>query len=183
MEACLYQAFPMPASAGEVVLTLKQLREHFHYDPLTGHWTRLRACGPHLPGSKVGAAVRDREGHRYNILVFNGARYKMSRLAVFYMRGAWPTGVVDHRNGNTVDDAWKNLRDCSRKQNSQNRRLNANSRSRHKGVQWNSRRGRWVALIRVNGKRLFLGYFEDPAAGALAYKAAALKHFGEFARA
>jgi hypothetical protein len=39
----------------------------------------------------------------------------------------------------------------------------------------------WGAGIRVNNKRIHLGYFSSQEDAALAYNEAALQHFGEFA--
>jgi len=165
------------------VLTVETLKKHLKYDPSTGKWTRLLQCGSHKPGSKVGCVNLDREGRPYNRTQLYGVFYKMSRLAVFYMTGKWPVGVVDHKDGNTINDAWKNLRDCTQQQNSCNRRTNANNKSGHKGVRWNKRREHWFAIIIVDRKTHYLGRFDDVDAAALAYQAAAKKHHGEFARA
>ena len=41
--------------------------------------------------------------------------------------------------------------------------------SAHRGVCWYKARGKWVAQIRVDGKRQCLGYFDDEAEAAAAY--------------
>ena len=53
-------------------------------------------------------------------------------------------------------------------------------KSDYRGVMWE--RGRWRAKITVNGQRLHLGYFDDEAAAAKAYDAAAQEHLGDKAR-
>lgn len=166
-----------------MAITHAELKHHFRYHPRTGTWERLRQCGSMKPGTKVGFIVRDREGRLYNFLTFRGARYKMSRLAFFYMRGEWPVGVVDHKDGDTLNDRWRNLRDCDPERNNWNKGTYSNNKSGFKGVNWCKARSCWIARIRVKSKRHFLGYFDDPATAGLVYKAAARKHFGEFARA
>ena len=89
---------------------------------------------------------------------------------------------VDHINGNTLDNRRSNLRVCSHKQNIRNQKLSAASSSGYKGVSQVKSTKRWMAYIKVNQKRIYLGTFEDKINAAIAYNEAAKKHFGEFAR-
>lgn len=129
------------------------------------------------------ALMHDKAGVPYRVIGIGGKRYKNARLAVFYMTGKWPAGVVDHRDGDTLNDVWGNLRDCTRRQNSWNRRLNSDNKSGYKGVFWHTQAGCWGAAITANKKKYFLGLFDDIAAADLAYKTAAKRHHGEFVRA
>lgn len=54
--------------------------------------------------------------------------------------------------------------------------------SRYKGVFWYARDKRWAAKIKVTGKQIHLGYFDDEEEAAQTYNEAALEHFGEYAR-
>lgn len=99
----------------------------------------------------------------------------------FVMR-ATPDVVVDHINGNGLDNRRCNLRLCSSRENSLNRRMYETDEksSRFKGVRLSGRR--WVATIGVDGEQITIGAFDDEAEAAKAYDAAALEKFGEFAR-
>jgi hypothetical protein len=94
-----------------------------------------------------------------------------------------PDGVlVDHANGNPLDNRRSNLRFCTFAQNAQNRRrVVPGSSSRFKGVTWHKQRGRWQAAIKVDKRFIFLGLFTDEQEAADAYDRAAVKHHGEFA--
>lgn len=93
-----------------------------------------------------------------------------------------PVGVeVDHENANGLDNRRQNLRIATHRQNMQHKRKQKGGRSQHKGVWWASREKRWVAEIRIDGKKRCLGYFRDETAAAQAYNNAACQHFGEFA--
>lgn len=90
--------------------------------------------------------------------------------------------VVDHRNGNGLDNRRSNLRTSTPTQNCANRRRRRDSQWPYKGIQRTNGRGNWQARIKVDGKRYNLGSFATPEDAANAYDAAARRYFGEFAR-
>lgn len=97
--------------------------------------------------------------------------------------------VVDHINGQPLDNRRSNLRITDNRGNATNvTRSKRQKRGGYKGVSWNPAAGKWQASIcagevKPNGKRrqLYLGCFVDPISAARAYDAAAREHFGEFA--
>lgn len=92
----------------------------------------------------------------------------------------WP--LVDHINGNGLDNRRENLRPATRSQNGGNRRKAMLATSRFKGVsRYPQDRTRWIANIGVEGQKLYLGIFADELNAALAYDMAARMHFGEYA--
>lgn len=61
--------------------------------------------------------------------------------------------VVDHINGNTLDNRKKNLRVTDQFTNQQNRQsANRNSKTGIKGVHFDNSRGKWSASIMMDGK-------------------------------
>lgn len=98
--------------------------------------------------------------------------------AIFY--GEDPGGILDHANGNPLDDRIENLRKCSRSENNQNRR--AGGVSQYIGVSWHGRVKKWRATIKIGQVPKHLGYFKDEVAAARAYDSAAKAHHGQFAR-
>jgi hypothetical protein len=161
-------------------LTPERLREVLHYDPDTGEWTWRKTTrnGHRKPGDRAG--WRNPAG--YLVMWIDRHQRKGHRLAFLYMTGRWPRFGVDHRDGNPSNDRWQNLRDASQSQNCLNRKRNCNNTSGFKGVRWSKDRRKWVAYIRLHGRRYHLGYFDTPEAAHEAYKVKARELFGEYAR-
>lgn len=93
-----------------------------------------------------------------------------------------PSGLdVDHKNHNGLDNRRANLRLGSRAENlanSFNREVNT---SGYKGVSWIKAERKWVAGIKIDGRRRVLGRFLDLWEAAQAYNEAARAAWGEFA--
>jgi hypothetical protein len=96
--------------------------------------------------------------------------------------GAAPGQLVDHRDGNGINNTRANLRFCTNSENQYNCRTPRTNTSGYKGVHWHVCNKRFQAQIKIGGKYHHLGYFLDPIEAARAYDVAALKYHGEFAR-
>ena len=95
-----------------------------------------------------------------------------------------PTGLlVDHKNGNSLDNRRDNLRLATHFQNSCNaRKSKSNFTSQYKGVQFRKKKNRWISVIYYHQKAIWLGTFKSEIDAAKAYDEAAKKYHGEFAR-
>lgn len=92
--------------------------------------------------------------------------------------------IIDHRDGNGLNNMRPNLRDADKAMNAANSRKRRGTRSKFRGVKVDPRplKKRFEARIRINGSVRWLGRFETEEGAALAYDKAAEEAFGEFAR-
>ena len=90
--------------------------------------------------------------------------------------------VVDHINGNGLDNRRANLRLATVSQNNWNSKSGFNrGKSKYKGVRWHKRRQKWAAGISMYRRKQHLGYFTDQKQAAKAFDKAAKELHGEFA--
>ena len=90
--------------------------------------------------------------------------------------------IVDHINGNGLDNRRENLRIVTQQQNAFNRAIQTNNTSGHKGVSLVKRNNKWLARIGFNGKRIVLGTFDSYEEAVEARKIAEIKYYGEYSR-
>lgn len=88
--------------------------------------------------------------------------------------------VVDHKNGDPLDNTTANLRVCTQADNSRNQRRKITNTTGYKGVY--IVKGRYKTSIRVNYKNINLGTFDSATEAYEVYSVAAVKYHGEFAR-
>ena len=93
----------------------------------------------------------------YAIGWYKGGKYRLHRLIMKAPKGM----VVDHLNHNKLDNRKKNLRVCTQRQNSQNRKDTI-------GYTWDKSRCKWY----VQYKGTFYGRYETEAEAKRAYKLA-----------
>jgi hypothetical protein len=90
--------------------------------------------------------------------------------------------MIDHINGNPLDNRKQNLRAVTRAENQQNSKLYKSNTTGRKGVIWHVAARKYNARIQVNGKRINLGYFDTAEEASTAYESASKKYHGQYAR-
>jgi len=87
--------------------------------------------------------------------------------------------IIDHINGNRLDNRKCNLRICTKLENSWNRRMYYDSKTGIKGVH-HTENSKFEASITYKGKQICLGRFENKQDAIEAREKAELKYFGEY---
>lgn len=108
-----------------------------------------------------------------------GKRPNRKHVAMHRLIVDAPSGlVVDHINGNGLDNRRDNLRICTVRQNLMNE---PPRKGAYKGVSRCATTNRWVAQIKSNRSVIFIGRFDTPEEAARAYDERAFEMHGEFA--
>lgn len=156
-------------------LTSGRLKERLRYSRATGLFVWRDGPRAGLPAGCPGAKG-------YIQVRLAGRLYYAHRLAWLYVTGEWPADELDHRDLDRANNRWRNLRPATHLQNAQNGPMRKRNVARVKGVWWNPRKRKWEASIMANRKRHWLGLFDSRKEAHSAYRTAAVRHFGEFAR-
>lgn len=93
---------------------------------------------------------------------------------------AQPGQIVDHIDGDGLNNRRSNLRLCTHRQNMCNQVVSRRNRLGIKGVSLD--RGRYKAKITTAERTIHLGSYDTPEEAKAAYMGAAKALFGEFAR-
>lgn len=88
--------------------------------------------------------------------------------------------VVDHINGDKLDNRRSNLRVCLHQQNMKNMRFTSRNKTGEVGVVFDKKRLKWAAYISHNNKTTFLGRFDLFEQAVLARKKAELEFHGQY---
>lgn len=175
----------------KTIPTPEELRKLLRYEPETGKlfWlprpedmfaTHLAFVmwNKRFPGKEALTAV----SHGYKNGRVNYGFYMAHRVIWAMEMGEWPRNEIDHINGNRMDNRIVNLRAATHSENQMNRGPQKNSNSGVKGVFYHSLSRKWQAQIKINGVQQHIGLFETIEGAAEAYRTAAEKLHGEFAR-
>lgn len=156
--------------------TWEYVDQVLRYDTATGHfWWKQRGGGRRMwrpAGSKHSS------GYWH---VWVGGRLFMAHvLAYFLVTKRWPEQKIDHRDGDGLNNRWKNLRPASSAQNNQNVTRRKDNCSGHPGVHWDRTIGKWKAQASTGGKRHHLGLFETAEEAAEVRQRFVVEHYSHY---
>lgn len=116
------------------------------------------------------------------VIGIKGKLYQRAHLIWLLHKGSLPPSgfFIDHKNRNSLDDKFSNLRLATCSQNNSNRGTPSHNTSGRKGVHWNKQSNKWLAKIKIKGKVIYLGFFDNLDKAGEAYVNASKKYFGEF---
>jgi hypothetical protein len=159
-------------------MTQDELHKILNYDLKTGDFFwKIKPAKNIGIGQKAGC----KKTNQYLSVRYKSKQYGAHRLAWLYVYGDMP-GMVDHINGNSLDNRIENLRKCNKSENAQNSKRSVCNSSGSKNVCWDKNRNKWSVIVRVNGIKKSFGRFDDLELADLVAVEARNKYHGNFAR-
>lgn len=149
--------------AGELTTEDLFIIQNYKYDSNTG--SIFNKSTVRFVGHKI-----KKKDKTYLVVNVKSKRYYLHRIAWFIYYGEWPDSEIDHIDGNSENNRISNLRLSDRKSNGRNIRIDkSKSKSKFCGVNWHES-GKWRARVKVDGKEIYLGLFDDVEEAAKAVK-------------
>lgn len=164
-----------------MTLSLNRLKELLLYDPDTGIFTWISSTKNYR--RPIGAVAGYINSLGYVQIGIDCVAYGAHRLAWMYVHGNLPEMDVDHINGNPSDNRIENLRLATHQQNMCNRKKRRDNTSGYPGVYFNKAANKWRACIRVEGRRIHLGYFKTAQEEHDKYVEASKNYHSQYTRA
>jgi len=143
------------------ILTQDELKKLVSYNRHTGEMKWIVAASNRV---KIGATVgtkrntKDNKHNYYYRVVIKRKAYLVHRLCFLYVNGEFPDGIVDHIDGNGLNNSFDNLRIVNVMTNLRNAKRYTNNTSGTTGVTWSKQVNKWQAYIRDNTKLIHLGF-------------------------
>lgn len=135
---------------------------------LCTNWNAVHADRP---------ALNAESGNGYRAGTLFGLKVGAHQVCWAMIHGRWPTGDVDHQDGDGLNNRPRNIRAVDHGENMKNARRPRHNRSGVIGVSWDRNRQKWQAGIQHRGKTIGLGRF-DTFDAACSARARAEKRFG-----
>jgi len=120
-------------------------------------------------------------GQRYLHLSINGKRYTKHKL-IFFIHHGYAPKIIDHIDGNPLNNQIDNLREADKYQNTWNAKVRKSSSIGLKGVTFHPQTKKYRARIRCKYKTYSLGLFETKEDAHQAYCKASMTLHQEFGR-
>jgi len=156
----------------------EEIIEWLSYDPEAGivSWKKKPNRNKKI-GSPAGYLFDGKERGKYIRIGFRGKTIFAHVAAFVCMTGRYPIEVIDHVDGNTLNNCWSNLREVKHKINLRNQRRHRGE-FRVSGIDYHAQAGKWRARIGVDGKMISLGLFTNFGEAIAARRSAEEKHWG-----
>lgn len=153
-------------------LDFNYLNKTFKYDETTGelYWSETRPSEDfknkeshtrylrHKVGKVAGNLRKVTENLTYRYVSIHDIRIYAHHIIWYLKRGRWPFPMIDHIDGNGLNNRVENLRECDSEDNQKNTKMYLNNSSGVTGVSWREDRDGFVCYIgnKFLGQRLDL---------------------------
>jgi hypothetical protein len=147
--------------------TLDTIRDEFRHDPQTGELFR-----------RVGTLAIAKGGYQRLCVNIEGKLFTAAHVIWFLEYGQWPNSMLDHADGDSLNNRPSNLREVTHSANL------ANSKTRNRPLPTGvyAKKGRFQARITSNQSHRTIGIFDTPEEAEKAFIAEHLRRFGKHSR-
>ena len=133
-----------------------EILKYFNYNKKKGHLTWKWHWDNTVINKQLGTLVGNKTKDGYLRVTVNYKSYKVHRLIWCIEKETWPK-MIDHVNGNKIDNRIQNLRAASNRINQSNRHTHRNGRL--VGTDFHKESGRWRARITINKREKYIGLY------------------------
>jgi hypothetical protein len=158
------------------IITQEYLKELFDYKDGNLYW-KVKLSNAIKINSKAGKI----KNNGYFSTLINKKSYLNHRLIFLHQNGYLPK-MIDHIDGNPLNNKIENLREANRYTNGYNSKLYENNTSGVKNVCWNKNNNNWLVRICVEKKVITIGSFKNLELAKKSAEDARKKYHQEFAR-
>ena len=144
------------------MLNRKKLLYYFRYDKNLGMllWKNPHKNHSYLIGKRAGTTTKGTKKKPMKLnyrMTFFERKFCFEHKIIYFLEFGFVPKLVDHINGDTLDNRIENLRATTNRQNCQNRKIHRNGRL--VGASWDTQRKKWFSCIQINGKTKGLGRY------------------------
>jgi hypothetical protein len=167
-------------------MPLEDMQAHISVDPVAGSILWLQPPRDLFSSYKAWrvscarrfrrAALNSRHSRGYLHGYIAGRAYFAHIVVWAFANGRWPTGEIDHIDGNKTNNRIENLRECSTSENQRNQAIKKSNNSGVTGVHWHAQSRSWRAQVRHDGRTISLGLFKSIEEAAAARSAANIQY-------
>jgi hypothetical protein len=160
-------------------LTQEKAHELFEYKNGELFWkTPKRGVNKNVDGDYP---VGWNNGFGYKCLSINNKKYYTHQI-VFLMQHGYIPKLIDHIDGNGMNNKIENLREADKAKNACNSKIRCDNTSGHRGVVWHKNAKKWGVRLNINKKTKHIGLYDDFELACLVSDEARNLYYGSFAR-
>ena len=152
-QAYLEECFTYNKETGELIWRKRPLK-HFKNEAI------MKRANGRNAGKNAGCIWKSKYGYKCLATNIFDSNYQIHRLIWNLVYGENPNHI-DHINGNGCDNRLENLRSVSIKENARNRKIGKYNKSGVVGVFWFELEKKWRAQIKVDGKSIIIGHYDN----------------------
>jgi len=152
-------------------MTRDNIKSLFDYKDGKLYWKSNRCNNKIKAGQRAGTLHSKGYWH----IKINGKYFLEHRLIWSMFKGECIPSVdliqnLDHIDRDKLNNRIENLRVANKSENGYNTLKKSNNTSGYKGVCWHKVKRKWMAQGRVEGKKVYLGYYENIEDASKAYE-------------